>query len=74
MELKLFPLFYQEIADAASKLVDVTYTDQKPPILTIEDAMTADSWFSERGADFKYGSYFSFYFFSPSYWKYIQES
>ncbi|KAG6552063.1 hypothetical protein Mapa_006369 [Marchantia paleacea] len=46
----------KEIADAASKLVDVTYTDQNPPILTIEDAIAADSFFSERGADFKYGS------------------
>ncbi|KAL2612676.1 hypothetical protein R1flu_024368 [Riccia fluitans] len=46
----------KEIADAAAKLVDITYTDQKPPVLTIEDAIAANSFFDERGVDFTAGS------------------
>ncbi|KAL3680391.1 hypothetical protein R1sor_023347 [Riccia sorocarpa] len=46
----------KEMADSAAKLVDVTYADQKPPILSIEDAIAANSFFDERGVDFKTGS------------------
>ena len=34
----------QAHADAMAKAVQVTYTDMKPPILTIQDAISAESF------------------------------
>ena len=46
---------WQRVADDAAKLVDVEYTDIQKPILTFDDAIAADSFFSERGIDWESG-------------------
>ncbi|KAG0611483.1 hypothetical protein M758_7G144100 [Ceratodon purpureus] len=46
----------KRVADEAAKLVDVEYTDIQKPILTFDDAIAANSFFSERGIDWKTGS------------------
>ena len=55
-----FLLEWQRVADEAAKMVDVEYTDIKKPILTFDDAIAANSFFSERGIDWKTGESYSF--------------
>ncbi|CAM6125267.1 unnamed protein product [Calypogeia fissa] len=45
----------KEIADSAAKLVDVEYIDIQPAILTIEDAISANSFYDQRGVDWQAG-------------------
>lgn len=56
MPLTCLLLFDQEIADVAAKLVDVEYTDIRPPVLSIEDAISANSFYDVRGADWQAGN------------------
>ncbi|GLJ16109.1 hypothetical protein SUGI_0268600 [Cryptomeria japonica] len=46
----------KSIADAASKLVHVIYTDVVKPILTIEDAIKSNSFFDSRALEFQRGN------------------
>ncbi|GLJ16643.1 hypothetical protein SUGI_0285660 [Cryptomeria japonica] len=46
----------KSIADAASKLVHVIYTDVVKPILTIEDAIKSNSFFDNRALEFQRGN------------------
>lgn len=45
----------EDTANRAAKQVQVTYTDQKPPILSIEDAIKQGSYFPNPGKEVKKG-------------------
>lgn len=46
---------WQRVADEAASLVAVEYTDLKAPILTIDDAIAANSFFNGRGIEWAQG-------------------
>lgn len=46
---------WQRVADEAASLVAVEYTDLKTPILTIDDAIAANSFFNGRGIEWAQG-------------------
>lgn len=56
-------LMWQRVADEAASLVAVEYTDLKTPILTIDDAIAANSFFNERGIEWAQGK--SYYYYHP---------
>lgn len=47
---------WQELAAKAAKLVQVEYSDVQPPILTLDDAIVAGSFFPEKTRELKAGS------------------
>jgi xanthine dehydrogenase molybdopterin-binding subunit B len=51
----LFLSVDEDMANRAAKQVQVTYTDQKPPILSIEDAIKQGSYFPNPGKEVKKG-------------------
>ncbi|KAJ7565972.1 hypothetical protein O6H91_02G083300 [Diphasiastrum complanatum] len=46
----------KEFAKSAAELVEVQYGDMKPAIISIEDAISANSFFEDRSLDFERGS------------------
>jgi hypothetical protein len=52
---------WQRVADEAASLVAVEYTDLKTPILTIDDAIAANSFFNERGIEWAQGKSYYYY-------------
>ena len=45
----------QSLADAAAQKVNITYTDCKTPIISIQDAIEASSFFSDQVVDQVFG-------------------
>ncbi|XP_046849634.1 xanthine dehydrogenase 1-like isoform X2 [Xenia sp. Carnegie-2017] len=45
----------QSIADKAAEKVEITYTECKKPIITIEDAINAKSFFTDETVNYTYG-------------------
>lgn len=45
----------QSIADKAAEKVEITYTECKKPIITIEDAINAKSFFTDETVNCTYG-------------------
>ena len=48
MKLSIFTSDTQRHADEAAKAVKVTYKDQEPPLLTIDEAVAAESFFDPQ--------------------------